>query len=62
MVPTYLLEDHPTEFPENAKNLVKTVGETKGNGMPADQLDLELSILFRNADKRTIKKKTKKIS
>ena len=26
MVPSYLKEDHPTEFPENAKNLVKKVG------------------------------------
>ena len=30
--------------------------------MPAEQLDLELSILFQNADKRAIKKKQKKIS
>lgn len=36
LVPTYLLEDHPTEFPETAKMLIKNVGETKGNGMPAD--------------------------
>ena len=60
MVPAYLQEDHPTEFPENAKNLVKKVGETKGNGMPAEQLDLELSILFRNADQRGPKKKQKR--
>lgn len=57
MVPTYLLEDHPTEFPENAKNLVKQVGNTKGNGMPAEQLDLELQVLFRNADQRGVPKK-----
>ena len=31
-----------------AKNLIRKVGNQKGNGMPAEQLDLELSILFRN--------------
>ena len=51
IVPTYLLEDHPAEIPSTAKNLIRKVGDTKGNGMPAEQLDLELSILFRNNDR-----------
>ena len=48
VVPAYLLEDHPAEIPLVAKNLIRKVGNQKGNGMPAEQLDLELSILFRN--------------
>ena len=47
-VPQYLVEDHPLEFPETAKELIKNVGEAKGNGKPAEQLDNELSLLFRN--------------
>ena len=49
IVPEYLLEDHPPEIPETAQKLIKQVANAKGNGMEAEQLDIELSNLFRNA-------------
>ena len=51
-VPKYLIEDHPLEFPETAKELIKHVGQAKGNGAAADQLDLDLTLLFRNNELR----------
>ena len=41
-VPEYLLEDHPTEIPQTAQKLIRSVGNAKGNGMQAEQLDFEL--------------------
>ena len=35
-VPEYLLEDHPTEIPITAQKLIRSVGNAKGNGMPAE--------------------------
>lgn len=56
IVPEYLLEDHPPEIPETALKLIKKEGKSKGNGMPAEQLDQELSILFRNNERNNTKK------
>lgn len=59
--PKYLMEDSKMDFPDNAKEFIKKVGSAKGNGMPAEQLDIELSILFRqNQMKRFASKKLKK--
>ena len=56
-VPQYLIDDHPLEFPQAAKELIKNVGETKGNGKAAELLDNELAIMFR---KNYMKQKKKK--
>ena len=42
-VPAYLVEDHPIEFPETAKELISNVGKASGNGAPAEALDSELA-------------------
>ena len=46
-VPEYLAEERQKEMPANAKKFIAKVGQTKGNGMHADQLDKELQVLFR---------------
>ena len=51
-VPEYLLEDHPPEIPLTAQKLIRSVGNAKGNGMPAEQLDFELSTLFQNNERQ----------
>ena len=56
IVPEYLIEDHPPEIPETALKLIKKEGKSKGNGMPAEQLDQELAILFRNNERNNTKK------
>ena len=55
-MPEYLIEDHPPEIPETALKLIKKEGKSKGNGMPAEQLDQELAILFRNNERNHTKK------
>lgn len=62
-VPEYLLEDHPPEIPATAQKLIRAVGNAKGNGMPAEQLDFELATLFRNNERKrqTSPKKVKRV-
>lgn len=35
-VPKYLVEDHPLEFPDAAKQLIKKAASSKGNGKSAE--------------------------
>lgn len=51
-MPEYLIEDHPDAIPLTAVSLIKRAGEAKGNGMAAEQLDLELRKVFNNQSKR----------
>lgn len=40
------------EISGTAQKLIKSVGNAKGNGMPAEQLDFELATLFRNNERK----------
>lgn len=53
LVPEYLLEDHPVEIPDVARDLIKQQTNIKGTGKTGDQMDIEFAILFReNETKR----------
>lgn len=47
-VPVYLAEDHPLEFPEATKDMIKEVGESKGNVPAFEVLDIKLKQLYKN--------------
>lgn len=57
-VPAYLVEDHPLEFPDAAKRLIKKAASSKGNGKTAEQLDSDLMLLYKEEQKNQ-KKRTK---
>ena len=53
LVPEYLLEDHPVEIPDVARDLIKQQTNVRGTGKTGDQMDIEFAILFReNETKR----------
>ena len=59
LVPEYLLEDHPVEIPDVARELIKQQTNVKGTGKTGDQMDTEFSILYRENEAKRRKKTSK---
>ena len=58
IVPSYLKEDHPAPIPNVAMKLIERIGKQKGgNGVPAEQLDQELTFMFCNCPQKPTKPK-----